>query len=779
MNRKTLPAIGMIAGSLLLLEVAFTRYFSFRLWYHYSFLIISVALLGLSASAVALALAQRRGPSNRNPAWAAASSIACAASIMGALPLLALLNEGGVVGAEGSASSFWLVAGYWGVLVLPFFFGGAAISWTISTYGERISSVYAADLLGAAMGVVVAVITLSYFDAEQAMAVAAVLAAAAGVLYVPTWSGRWRLAVLAGVLVGGVATAFATWGSPLSGSTITSTKGLASDLRRGGHLLATRNTMTGRVDVVERAVQQFAWGMGASRPRMPEQLTIRIDGDAMTMVTRRTGPLDDWSFTSVMPSSLPYAMATPRKVLLIGPGGGMDLANALDRAAAEVVGVEVNSGVVDLMTGQLAEFSGNIYRDPRVRIENSDGRNYVEGTTERFDLIQMTLVDTFAAIASGALTLSEDFLYTREAFRAYVDALSDDGYLVLGRTIHEGLSLTALASEALRGRGLELAQHLFIVDNPSSDHSLVFVFKRSPLTAGEIERGRAFAQRARLRVVYAPGDEVAGSEIATFLASPDPAAFIAGFPRDITPETDDFPFYFRSSKWSSLLGTYSPGRGNLLVILGVAVAFGLVFILLPLAWASRGSVHATGWAGAIAYFFFIGLGFIIIELGLMVRFSLFLGHPVRALTVVLAGLLVATGIGSVFSARLEGARHPIRAPVLGAVALAVLYAYGLPRLFPLLMGFDLWARVAISVTLIAPMGVLLGLALPAGIAALRKREDDLILWAWGLNGLASVVGSTLCVLIAHLAGYAAAMLVGAGCYLVAVLLFDRCLGRAT
>jgi hypothetical protein len=461
-------------------------------------------------------------------------------------------------------------------------------------------------------------------------------------------------------------------------------------------------------------------------------------------------------------------------VLIIGAGGGMDVGNAVHRGAERVVGVEINGPIIDLLNGPFSEFSGGLYRHPNVQIVHSDGRTYVQRSTEKFDVIQLTLVDTFAAISSGALALAEDFLYTTEAFRTYIDHLSPDGILTLGRTRQESLSLLTLLDAATRDRGWKLDEHVLIA-RAQPVHGLVLLFKRSPFDAGEIQNALAFVQRNGMELVYAPGEMArALPEVRSFLTSGDRAAMMREAGQDLDAETDDAPFYFRQSKWSQLLGTYTGGRGNLFVILAVSIVFGLAFIVIPLTLVAPTLARKS--LGPLTYFGMIGLGYVIVEMVLLVQFTLFLGHPTRSVTVTLFSLLLFSGVGAFLSGRHVRESHPrMLVPPL-AIAVAVLaYALLLPAVLPSAMGLPLFARVLASAALIAPLGVMMGMPLPTGVAILRQRAQQLVIWAWGVNGFCSVLGSVLAVILAHAVGYRATLVAGAALYLAAFLILRRVL----
>jgi hypothetical protein len=606
--------------------------------------------------------------------------------------------------------------------------------------------------------------------AEQCIALAAALGFVAAVVFgtgVARSPRSWVPSAAGLVLCAGIG----MLGPQVWGAKITLSKGLAGDLARGGKIVASAPGMNGRVDVVDGVLARFAWGLShLYRGSFPPQLAVRIDGDALTSITRADQE-SSWEFTDYMPASLPYVVANPRLVLIIGAGGGMDVANAVNRGAGRVVGVEINQQIIDLLDRKFREFSGGIYQNPAVEIVHSDGRTYVERSGEKFDVIQLTLVDTFAAISSGALALAEDFLYTTEAFEAYVDHLSPDGILVLGRTREESLSLLSLLEAATSGRGLTLDAHVFIA-RARALHGLVLLFKRSPFTPEEIAKALGFVERNGMELVYAPGQMER--------ALPEVRAFFTGnrvsLERDLEAESDDAPFYFRQSKWSQLLGTYTGGQGNLLVILAVSLLFGIVAIVLPLTRIAPGVARKS--AATLSYFGMIGLGYIIVEMVLLVKFTFFLGHPTRSLTVTLFSLLLFSGVGALFSSRAkaETPRERLLAPLGGIALLAAAYGVFLPFVLSHAMGLPLAARVLVTVALIAPLGVMMGMPLPLGVMLLRRRSPELVIWAWGINGFCSVLGSVLAIIFAHAMGYRATLFVGAFLYLTALLALRRSTG---
>jgi hypothetical protein len=297
---------------------------------------------------------------------------------------------------------------------------------------------------------------------------------------------------------------------------------------------------------------------------------------------------------------------------------------------------------------------------------------------------------------------------------------------------------------------------------------LLFLFQKSPLRPEQVERGIELAEGIGMEILWAPGVEAVASPVRDYLTAPDRISYLAALPGDNAPETDDRPFYFRQSKWSRLLGTYSGPLGNLLVMLGVAVSFVILGIFLPL--QLRRPFSWQKGKRLLPYFFAIGVGFIFLELALMVKLTLLLGHPVYAISITLASLLVFSGLGSIAAGRLREAGHArlVFAPI---VVLALIYSLGLDPLVRAALGSSFAVRVALAGGIVGGLGFLLGLPMPLGIARIARSEERLVLWAWALNGGASVIGAVGCTMVARLAGYRSAFWVAAACYVAAGMVF--------
>ena len=479
---------------------------------------------------------------------------------------------------------------------------------------------------------------------------------------------------------------------------------------------------------------------------------------------------------------------------MIGPGGGRDLVSALVFGAGHVDGVEINPIIAnDVMRDRFREFSGGIYTNPRVRITVDDGRSFVRRAPNRYDVIQASLVDTWAATAAGAYTLTENSLYTVDAFNDYLDHLSDGGMLTITRWVFDGLRLVSLAQEACEARGWSAADRLAIVRQKDV---ATFLLKKTPFTAEEIKQLGAIASELHFDVLYAPGlvgeaepipdEPVAETQLgdyARLIRAPDRHAFYASYPQDITPTTDDRPFFFHTTKVGDQFHTafgrsmlFGNGLSALLTLMAISGALVVLFVIGPLLVAGRGSAisgRPRGWLAWLAYFGALGAGFMLIEVAVLQRFVLLLGHPVYSLTVTLFSLLLGTGLGARWSRRFpdSGLRRT------GAVALtliATLASVIIVVISPLVawaIPFARATRMAIAVATLVPLGIALGLPMPTGLRMLSAKAPQMIPWAWGINGALSVVGATLAIFIAMNWGFNATLLAASGTYATGLCVF--------
>ncbi len=774
-SRGQLIAVGLTSGTLLMTELALTRIFSVVMYYHFAFLAISIALFGLSASGVFVYVARRRLDGRPTDTLLARQSVIYAVFTLIALFALVRLR----VGLNYSRENLVLMLTIYALAALPFFTGGLVITLAISRLTSRVNAVYASDLLGAAAGCLVLIPLLDRIGAPGVVLTAAALALTAAVLFAPAASRARFAGAGAGIMV----VALAGQLSGVAVFDVVVTKG-----HQGDTVLFSKWNSFSRIGVYERT--HGDWSLSPKyKGVLPDTRYMDIDSAASTPILHVEPGFANVQYLRYELTAMAYQLQKPGfSALVIGPGGGRDLVSALVFGAGRVDGVEINPIIAnDVMRGQFGEYSGGIYTQPRVHIAVDDGRSFVRRSPDKYDVIQASLVDTWAATAAGAYTLTENTLYTVEAFDDYLDHLTDAGMMTMTRWVIDGLRLVSLAQAACESRGWDVKSRLAIVQ---FDRVQTFMLKRNPFTADEIRALRETSDRLGFNILYAPQlpgeppapmptEWVDGMETADYprlVLAADRQRFVDDYPHDLRPTTDDRPFFFHTTKLKDQFQVafgksmlFGNGLSALLTLMGISGSLVVLFVLGPLALVGVGS--ARRWFSWLLYFGALGAGFMLIEVSVLQRFVLLLGHPVYSLTVTLFSLLLGTGIGAAWSRRLDDATlvrsTAVMLVVIAGIGLAVvgaatpLLAWAIP--------FSRPARIAIAVLTLAPIGVALGIPMPAGIRLLYSRAPQMVSWAWGINGALSVLGATLAIFIAMNWGFGVTLMTASGTYLIALI----------
>jgi hypothetical protein len=755
-------------------ELALTRIFSVTMYYHFAFLAISIALFGVSASGV-FAYSARRwlGRVGNGPLLATASLVYAVATIVALFWLVRLR-----VGLNYSPENLRLMLTIYALAALPFFTGGLVVTLAITRFAARINAVYAADLIGAAAGCLVLIPLLNRLGAPGVVLAAATLALVAAGCFADRGHRRPVVAFAAVILPLLVLSQV----SGVAGFDVVDTKG-----HQGDRILFSKWNSFSRVAVYERTHGDWSLSPAYTGPR-PDTRFMDIDSAASTPILRLDRDLANAKYLQYELTAVAYQLkglgaggSGLDRVLVIGPGGGRDLASALVFGARHVDGVEINPIIADdVMRERFEEFSGGIYANPRVRISIDDGRSFVRRSDARYDVIQASLVDTWAATAAGAYTLTENTLYTVDAFNDYLDHLSDQGILTITRWVIDGLRLVSLAQAACEARGWSAADRLAIV---RSDQVATFLLKKSPFTADEIARLRDVAAKLEFEVLYAPGADASGENDYAKLIRTTAAnrqAFYDEYYYDVRPTSDDRPFFFHTTKLRNQLSVafgrsmlFGNGLSALMTLLAISAGLVLLFVIVPLVVSDRGKWHPRGWLAWLAYFGALGAGFMLVEVSVLQRFVLLLGHPVYSLTVTLFSLLLGTGLGAAWSRRFDDADLR-RAGMVGLLVVAAIALAFEAATAPVIGWAIPWSRpmrIAVAIALLVPIGVALGIPMPTGLRLLSRRAPEMVAWAWGMNGALSVVGATLAIFIAMNWGFQITLLTASATYLIGCAAF--------
>lgn len=758
----------------LLLELGLTRLFSVVLFYHFAFLAISIALLGLGAGAVFACI--RRQWLTR---WSVSQlgTAICAANAVMILGVLELVVHTSVA-LRLDWPNFWRLTVLYLVAAVPFFLTGLLFSIIFARHTSRVTQLYGADLLGGSVACLALVPLLNLVGGPNAILFAAAAVACAGV----AWAAPGKRIIPASFAVILLLLIAGNFHDKLIDIVY------AKGMKRVPPLYARWNAIS-RVEVDQQ-------GLGRA---------IVIDADAQTSLMN-TEPLrwrEDYrrNLMSAAPS-VANILRPHGDFAIIGPGGGVDVLRAVANGSPNVTGIEINPIIANnIMRDRFADYTFHLYQIPQVHMNVSDGRSFVRNSQDKYDVVQMTLVDTWASTAAGAFALSENNLYTVEAFREYFEHLKPDGMIAITRwefaKPREALRVVSQAMEALHELGvMDTTQNFIVVSDgelAKDGEPVIVLAKKTPFTLEEqravldhIEGKNGQGGNLNLHVLYLPatGDQLgmAHPAFAHLILSQDPQRFSQSYPYNISPVTDNAPFFFftlkpeqvfRGSDQGGIDWKVNLGIAILGIVLMVSLAAVLLFLVLPLALSPE---TRSGRSLRVLYFVAIGLGYIMVEIAFIQRFVLFLGYPTYALTVVVFLMLLSSGAGSLVSRKWFSEPTRVILALGFIVAALAIYVFALPYLLEAMIGLPFAAKLAVSGLLLIPLGFAMGMPFPSGLRALApgdgsesQMKHGAVEWAWAMNAASSVLGSVLAIIIAIQFGLTATLACGAVAYVVAIL----------
>lgn len=755
---RTRLSVFLITLSGLVLEVGLTRIYSASIWYHFAFVAISVALLGWGLGGFTVHLLKQKMELTMNTAALVTALYAIT------IPLcLWLLVQ---YPFEMSRLSLYFLAP-----LLPFFLAGMALSIVFDLHRAVAGSLYFADLLGAAIGAVLVTLLLHLLGGEAALLTGAIAPAIAAVLFATGQQDQGeqsksqslaaaanhgrdaratiRVVAIAAVLLT-VGSAFAAIKFGVLRVTPGTTKAMRNqmDAAPGSHAVQTGWNAYSRIDAVE----------GIDRNELAR---LFIDSDAWTGIREWDGRIESAKDLKDSYRALPFRLVPNARTMIIGPGGGPDVVAALASGSPKVTAVEMNPLMLKFVR-YYGPRAANLYDRPDVETILSEGRNFISRTDQKFDVILLGFVDSWASVASGGLSLSENYLYTVEAFRAYYDHLTDNGVLVILRWDSD---IPRVVSNSVANLGAEGARQRIVTlleknTKPGQPAQMLFMLRKRPFTTAETAEIKEKWNLAEPVIMPGgPNPPLIGEVLA---GRKTLAQYEAESPRFVGAVWDDSPFYFAIDRPYRMPGTIA--RNLLVWLLGPSIVLLLLFAIFGR--PRQGDVSA--YTGSLVYFAALGFGFIAVELALLQNLTLLVGHPIYTLSVLLFTLLAMGGIGSSLSWRV-----PMWLACVIVAAIGAIEALALPRLVPMLLWLPLWGRIAVAIVLIAPLGLAMGMPFPRGLKETGTKSLPAPPFYWGLNGIMSVIGSITTVFVALMAGFQAAMLMGSACYILAALASRR------
>jgi hypothetical protein len=767
-KRSTYAGLFFTTLSLLQFELFLTRIYSVTMWYHFAFMAISLAMFGLAAGAILVEVMKKREAhatlANTGLLFALTSAICFAAQLY--------------VPADPESELAWTALAFT-LIAIPFVFGGIVVCVALTRFPAQTGALYAADLAGSAAGCVLTIPILNHVHAPTAVILNAGIAALAAAAF--AWNLREKTRWIAVACCIALVTA-AVMNQSLKLVDIQWLKG-GKNWHDG--LYEKWNALS-RIYIRETGSEPFGWGMSpAYHPKRElKQLYLNIDSGAATVITKFDGNLDALEHLKYDVTALAHYLRSPTSVLVIGVGGGRDILTSLVFGQRHVTGVEINPDILGVLTNRFGEYAGSLDKNSAVTLVHDEARSYVARSAEKYGIIQASLIDTWAATSAGAYVLTENGLYTKEAWLTFLNHLTPDGILTMSRWYYEAqpaetLRLTALATASLIDLGVaDPRQHIIIArkqDNSEiGQYSVATILvSRSPFTDSEIDRIMKISKEMEFLPVLTP-HFAERPEFEAVSTRGQYEQLMRTYPLNIEAPTDDSPFFFHMLRAGDLLKVSTFQGMNQLNLKAVnvlgrllAIVSGLTAVAIIAPLVLRRRVREARSARLMIYFASIGLAFMMVEIGQLERLIVFLGHPIYGLTVVLFVLLIASSCGSLCSHRMSNWIWLL--PVLLAA-----FIFVSPTVTHRLTAASTPVRIAISALLLFPSGFFMGMAFPLGMKkALYAHEGAPTAWYWGINGAFSVISSVLAVIVAIFWGVTMTLSVGLGAYVVGLVALGK------
>lgn len=785
-----------VSMAVLSLQVILTRIFSFSIWYHFAYLTINMALLGFGSSGALLASFPKITDKGGHRLLVIVSLISAALMLVVVFTFARYPLQPQTILTRPLHFSLSLLL-YYGGVTLPFFFAGMAIALSLTLYAEQVSYFYFWDLSGAALGALISLLLINWLGAPGGVMVCALFMLVAAGFFAAQTSRRLTALLLMVSL--GLCITIPYLKNRISFIPCNS-KALAR-VYNEPHLfqsLFSQWNAINRVDVYrdtdDKSLAPFLSWVGMSsayRGGFPRIYDMQYDAHNGSNIFQFNGDLNEFAFLDYHLLKTPYLVTEKPRVLIIGVGGGIDVLNAFRNSASSITAVELQPIAVSLLKDRFSEWTGNLFNDyPQITLIAAEGRNFIKQDKKKYDLIQITATDTFAALTTGAYVLMESYLYTEEAIADYYEHLDRDGVLciVVGDHIIEGEEVLQPLNSRLMVQYLNVLQakgiadprrHLAILGKQETFLNIYTtcpLLKKTPFTEEEMIALRSFAEKMNFEMLYDP----LGAAKPTILSSiifadrEERRQIIERVSYNIAPCRDNNPFFYNFNKWGNILDIkrffwFTPVYGQLVLIVMLlqSVALAILFVILPLLVSPKTRIRVNKAWGYLFYFFALGIGFMFIEISFIQKFVLFLGYPAYAFAITIFSLLLFSGAGSYWTGRIVASPEKTIKKITPALAALLLaYSFGLSPLFDRFIGEGFFLKVLITILTQLPLGFLLGMFFPLGIKVVRRVDVRMVPWAWGVNGLSSVISTVLAIILAMSFGFTVVAVLAALVYLL-------------
>jgi len=797
MEKKTNISLFLISFSLFLYQVCLLRIFSISDYYHFAFMIVSIALLGFGISGSFLYFFIGKVKSNR--LIALIFSFGFAASIIISFLAINLIPFDSFKIAWETRQLVYLVI-YYLFLILPFFFGGSFIGYAFY-FKEKPGITYFYNLIGSAAGAMSAIFIIQSFLGRE------------GIIYISTAVGLVATIILLDkknlkvfgslIIIFTVSVSSLILFKPgLMEVRMSPYKSLPTVLRYPeSEVVYTKENAYAKVDVINSPSIKSAPGISLKYQKVPpEQMGITLDGNNLSTVVKAEKNLEGLEFLNFMPQAVFFESSLkerkrPYEVLIIEPGGGLDVASALYFDSRRIDVVQNNNIIIEILKNNYADFNGNIYNHENVRVYEVSSRNFAKTADKKYDLIILSLSDSFHPISAGAYSLNENYLYTVQSFQDLLGILSENGRLVVTRWIQfppsENIKVLSTLVESCKNADIgDVSSRIFAFRSWST---LTTILNKSGFTDAEINSFISRTRRLNFDLVYYKDIREENANIYNRLEKPyfynyfktilegnetERLDFYKNYYFNIYPCTDDRPYFFNFFRFGQIpdiikyfgKSTRPFGGGGYLILvtaLIISVILSVLFMLLPLQ-VKRMKINLRKDFKYIVYFFCLGFGFFFIEIPFIQKFILILGKPAFALSIVLFSIMLAGGVGSYMTSRFNIRLEWV---VTAIVIYVAVYIFSFRFIGDFIITRVLWQRFLYSILLILPLGFMMGIPFPSGMAKLKQSRTEVIPWAWAINGCTSVVGSITAVIVSIHFGFLVVIGIAAVIYIIAVVTY--------
>jgi len=770
-NRRLLFA-GIFLASLsgLVLEIALTRIFSAAIWYHFAFVAVSVALIGLGASGLVVHYRLKKIKEN----WANNLTITSSIGIVFVLPLSLFVMH-------FLASDITYLPLFMLLFSVPFFFVGIIISAAFSAFAHVAGKLYASDLIGASLGALSVVALLSIFGGEGTLLLVGVISAVCAIVFSAASKNKKKILISLAIITFALILLLVNETSQIFSIPTDSRaqKDLPIFLRENPdtEIVKTQWNSFSRIDVVEGPTNNcdsstldpiFGQPQCASEGLVAK---IFIDGGAGTNIISWDGSANSRQELSSWMQYLPFTMMDDPKTLIIGSGGGRDVIAAITSGNTDVTTVEINPMIVETVK-RYGEKAGNLYTHPYVNANVDEGRSFVSRSIDKYDIIYIPFVDTWASVSSGGLGVSENFLYTIEGFQEYYDHLTDTGKIVTIRWLIDTPRFVSTFVTLLENNGVsqnDAYKHIIIVSSESieEDPSVTMsIFSKEPFTDNEIKFFTDAFSTNGYKPMLIPGQVMVEPYAKLLNEEITLEQFYTMFPTKAYPVTDDSPYFLSFEKPFPLI---------LEQLLYLSIGIAGIFLILPYIWLKRSrdidvknnSTLTT--KSVVLYFAVLGFGFILIELALLQKLILFLGNPTMTFALLLFTILLSSGIGSLVSAKMIKLNTKnLVLSISGIIGMGIFYVLLLTPLIHTAIAEPFVLKAVMSIGVLFPIGFLMGMPMPTGMRLVKSHIPTFIPWMWAINGGFSVLGAVLTVILSIVYGGSYAMVIGISAYVIAL-----------